>query len=732
MSSETYVYDDATGSTILSKIRSNTDFLHIPSKDIKTRDWEKERKRLISFDLHCATLGEYHRQGKIPRGLRCNLRPTLFADNEKYCTTFQKILNKCSFDIILLTIEYLQEAIKTTEEKITSIETQLTTTLNSTEFSTLKSKVDSILSTHQRNLEERKRSKFQRDTEDYLTNKVYRWEDPFPRQSRQRYRQTQRGNYRSGGSSPAEGSSAGSGGEMTSPGPRFFRTKRTPTRRSRRKSTRPTHDPEVPGRSPNSVINISDYSLSPLELKVLNMGLSFCPTPRWDSFQLERDLQRFYRSIRLKVHFDANPTNSDNTRGTVPSHDIPKITIDSLGLRNPSTFMPPKSYHAVETFISLLDRDIKSTVHDQHLGLLPVQHNLNPSEKQALDSLSRNKNIIIKPADKGGATVVMNRNQYTAEVRRQLSDPTTYRKLHNDPTYNIRQKITTILNKHHQLKTIDTKTKTYLINHHPVTPVLYILPKIHKDLHNPPGRPIVASTNSILNPLSIFLEKILTPHARSTKSFILDTGDFLDKIHNLRKIPPESILCTLDVNSLYTSIEHDKGIEAVTLTLREANMDSNSLDLCIDLLNLVLREKFFMFEDDFFLQICGTAMGSNVAPAYANLYMDHFERTYVYPNSTFQQNALTWYRYIDDIFCIWKGNQTSLQDFFNTINIARPGLSFTLIQHHEEIAFLDTKILKDTFGNLSTDLYIKPTDCNSLLLYNIKKDSRPRYVALPL
>ncbi|CAJ0933513.1 unnamed protein product, partial [Ranitomeya imitator] len=395
--------------------------------------------------------------------------------------------------------------------------------------------------------------------------------------------------------------------------------------------------------------------------------------------------------------------------------------------------MPPKSYHAVETFISLLDRDIKSTVHDQRLGLLLVQHNLNSSEKQALDSLSRNKNIIIKPADKGGATVVMNRNQYTAEVRRQLSDPTTYRKLHTDPTYNVRQKITTILNKHHQLKTIDTKTRTYLINHHPpVIPVLYILPKIHKDLHNPPGRPIVASTNSILNPLSIFLEKILTPHARSTtKSYILDTGDFLDKIHNIRKIPPESILCTLDVNSLYTSIEHDKGIEAVTLTLREANMDSNSLDLCIDLLNLVLRENFFMFEDDFFLQICGTAMGSNVAPAYANLYMDHFERTYVYPNSTFQQNALTWYRYIDDIFCIWKGDQTSLQDFFNTINISRPSLSFTLIQHCEEIAFLDTKILKDTFGNLSTDLYIKPTDCNSLLLYNSchprpTRDSLPR------
>ncbi|CAJ0949635.1 unnamed protein product [Ranitomeya imitator] len=185
------------------KIKTKTDFLHLPSKDAKSRDWEKERKRLIGYDLHCATLGEYHRQGKIPRGLRCNLRPTLFSENEKYCATFQKILNKCSFDIILLTIEYLQEAIKTTEEKIESIETQLTSTLSSTEFTTLKGKVDSILTIHQKTLEERKRTKFQRDIEDYLTNNVYKWEDSFPKRPRPRYRRTPGGNYHSGGSSPA-------------------------------------------------------------------------------------------------------------------------------------------------------------------------------------------------------------------------------------------------------------------------------------------------------------------------------------------------------------------------------------------------------------------------------------------------------------------------------------------------------------------------------------------------
>ncbi|CAJ0925960.1 unnamed protein product [Ranitomeya imitator] len=275
-------------------------------------------------------------------------------------------------------------------------------------------------------------------------------------------------------------------------------------------------------------------------------------------------------------------------------------------------------------------------------------------------------------------------------------------KLQGDPTYSIQRKISTVIDKYMSLGTIDSKTKTYLTNHHPVTPVLYILPKIHKNLQNPPGRPIVASTDSVLNPLSKFLEKkILTPYTKLTKSFILDTSDFLSKIRNISNIPPDSLLCTLDVNSLYTSIAHDRGVTAVSLTLQEVGIDRNTHDLCLDLLNLVLRENFFLFEDDFFVQTCGTAMGSNVAPAYANLYMDHFEREHVYANPIFQQNALVWYRYIDDIFCIWQGNHTSLQGFYDAINTTLPELTFTLTHHDSEITFLDTKVLKNPLGQLT-------------------------------
>ena len=48
---------------------------------------------------------------------------------------------------------------------------------------------------------------------------------------------------------------------------------------------------------------------------------------------------------------------------------------------------------------------------------------------EALQSLQQNRNIIIKPADKGSAVVIMDREQYLWEEYRQLNDTTYYKKL---------------------------------------------------------------------------------------------------------------------------------------------------------------------------------------------------------------------------------------------------------------------------------------------------------------
>ncbi|CAH2301892.1 Hypothetical predicted protein, partial [Pelobates cultripes] len=58
---------------------------------------------------------------------------------------------------------------------------------------------------------------------------------------------------------------------------------------------------------------------------------------------------------------------------------------------------------------------------------------------------------------------------------------------------------------------IDQTLKTYLIKKHRIMPTFYILPKIHKRLVDPTGRPIVANSESALQPLSVFVDRMLQP-----------------------------------------------------------------------------------------------------------------------------------------------------------------------------------------------------------------------------
>ena len=56
-------------------------------------------------------------------------------------------------------------------------------------------------------------------------------------------------------------------------------------------------------------------------------------------------------------------------------------------------------------------------------------------EKSALKELSKNRNIVIKPADKGGAVIVMDTTDYINEGFRQLSDSKFYIETDTDMTH---------------------------------------------------------------------------------------------------------------------------------------------------------------------------------------------------------------------------------------------------------------------------------------------------------
>ena len=136
------------------------------------------------------------------------------------------------------------------------------------------------------------------------------------------------------------------------------------------------------------------------------------------------------------------------------------------------------------------------------------------------------------------------------------------------------------------------------------------------------------------------------------KSYIKDTTDFLNKLDTIEGINEDSLLVSLDVTSLYTNIPNQEGIEAsYQALLNHRGMVNNPSNLSIaELLTLVLTLNNFRFNEEHYLQIGGTAMGTRLAPSFANIYMNHFEDSHVY-NYRLQPNA--WFRYIDDIFMVW-------------------------------------------------------------------------------
>ena len=132
-----------------------------------------------------------------------------------------------------------------------------------------------------------------------------------------------------------------------------------------------------------------------------------------------------------------------------------------------------------------------------------------------------------------------------------------------------------------------------------------------------------------------------------------------------------------------------------------------------ELLELVLTNNHFECNGEFYHQLSGMAMGTKLAPSYANLFMTKFEDKYVY---TYPLQPQLWKRFIDDIFLIWPHGRNSLTKFIGHLNTVHPTIKFTSDISETGISFLDLTIYIEQ-SRLYTRLYTKPTDRHMYLNY---------------
>ena len=78
----------------------------------------------------------------------------------------------------------------------------------------------------------------------------------------------------------------------------------------------------------------------------------------------------------------------------------------------------------------------------------------------------------------------------------------------------------------------------------------------------PPGEPIVSDCSSDSYHISEHIDHFIKPLSNRHPSYAKDTWDLLDKLRDI-EVPSYVILVTADVQSLYTNVQPNKGLEAL-------------------------------------------------------------------------------------------------------------------------------------------------------------------------
>ena len=292
---------------------------------------------------------------------------------------------------------------------------------------------------------------------------------------------------------------------------------------------------------------------------------------------------------------------------------------------------------------------------------------------------------------------------------KHLQNQHHYEKLPEDPTELFSGEIKAFLEEMVRRHSVDKKTMASLLTKECKPSRFYIVPKIHKPGN--PGRPIVSSCGSPTEGISHFVDYHLAPLVRDIPSYIRDTTDFLNKLQLITNLPSETLLVTLDVKSLYTNIPHSEGIEACRGALNNRQVLQPPTEDLVQLINMILTKNNFVFQGENYLQVHGTAMGTRMAPSYANIFMGNLERR-ILDQVDLKPNI--WWRYIDDVFTIWPHGENSLVEFVALINSYHPTIQFTAEWSNRSIAFLDVTVTLEE-GRLTTDLFTKPTDTHQYL-----------------
>lgn len=153
------------------------------------------------------------------------------------------------------------------------------------------------------------------------------------------------------------------------------------------------------------------------------------------------DIHKFIRRLNIKRYMASSPIQDKRILPTNFQHS---------GLANASQFNPPGTLApSLKVFSDVVLRDL-----DQ----LPAKKVKTDRDVVAgLNSLCENKGLVIRPADKGGGIIIIDKKDYLTEMHRILGDVDTYTPLRSDPKVRYKKELEVLVQKGFELSVLKKK-----------------------------------------------------------------------------------------------------------------------------------------------------------------------------------------------------------------------------------------------------------------------------------
>ncbi|CAF1369265.1 unnamed protein product [Adineta steineri] len=346
---------------------------------------------------------------------------------------------------------------------------------------------------------------------------------------------------------------------------------------------------------------------------------------------------------------------------------------------------------------------------------LPYKDHIEAREQSQTIASIRHKikqfKLIIHVTDKSKNFYIGSAIEFEKKVQQYFMDTNAFIEIKENPLPEILNKVTQLLNNFRSKNFIWVWQYNEMIPDRKTTELahLYFNPKTHKD--GIPLRPIENTIRAPTTNISKFLDKILRPifDDKCKKTTIIDGAQLISAMNTYANKGPmksSTLFCTFDIRNLYTMLLQEEALDILVEFLHiygYTKVKGISLDSIRELASIVLKENFFVYDNKFYKQTTGGAMGSSFTLTLANIFMWKWQKELVH-----QQNITNEFyeRYIDDIFMTWNRSEDELKILLIEANQWHPNIKLDY-KISQSLPFLDV-LLTNNNGILSTSVYHKP------------------------